>query len=159
MTKKTKKLAILLVALMTSCSMFFASCNDDEQLTNKEISMQNKITVKIDHIPDGLYKGYYKTASGSVIKIAELIKEDEIIRRWVNGKEQPKESQPYVGGRFDGKTWGSNEAARLEAMDIASELSKKFPCVAVIATQSPDNEDIMVYTVEYEIEHPCEYEK
>ena len=136
MTKKTKKLAILLVALMTSCSMFFASCNDDEQLTNKEISMQSKIG---DSLPDGWYTSYVSFGEDHVVEVKELIMDGKVVEMYVGGKPQNMEKtnvEPFHGSDYktDKISWDeANKIARNKAIDYAADLHKKgWPCVYVI---------------------------
>ncbi|MBQ4420585.1 MAG: hypothetical protein II878_03460 [Bacteroidales bacterium] len=136
MTKKTKKLAILLVALMTSGSMFFASCNDDESLTNKEISIQNKLS---NPMPDGWYTGYVSFGEGNVLDVKEFIKNGKVVEMYVGGQKKNVETTNYThfhGSMYktDKISWDeANKIAKEKAIDYAAEMYKEgWPCVYVI---------------------------
>ena len=46
-----------------------------------------------------------------------------------------------------------------KAIDLAMELSEKYPCVSVVTFTSIENDQTIVYQVDVETDTPCEYEK
>ena len=154
MTTKIKKLAILFMALTISLAMF-TSCNNEEQSSRKEILIQNKLIGDI--VPDGLYVGYYDIDKNYRIEIKESIKDNKVIKRWINDREQDLRNAPITKGRFFKD--GDNDYAKNKAIDLAMELSEKYPCVSVVTFTSIENDQTIVYQVDVETDTPCEYEK
>ena len=69
MTKKTKKLAILLVAIIATGSMFFASCNDE----NEENLLSKKITERANTLKQMLESG--EVAQLDSLEFEQYVKE------------------------------------------------------------------------------------
>lgn len=161
MTKKTKKLAILLAAIIATGSMFFASCNDDEQLTKKEISMQKMIE---NPMPDGWYVGYKGIGNNQVVVIKELIQDNKVVELWVNGEKKDvatKNFTQFHGSDYktDKITWDeANKIAREKAFDYAAEMHKEgWPCVSVIDMGNGlSNTPSHTYQVTSSNEIPCD---
>ncbi|MBQ4421192.1 MAG: hypothetical protein II878_06555 [Bacteroidales bacterium] len=161
MTKKTKKLAILLAAIIATGSMFFASCNDDEQLTKKEISMQKMIE---NPMPDGWYVGYKGIGNNQVVEIKELIKDNKIVELWVDGEKKEVKARGFThtyGKEYktDKISWDeANKIAREKAFDIAADLHKEgWPCVSVIDMGNMNYGDPSHrYQIIYSDEVPCD---
>ncbi|MBQ4421195.1 MAG: hypothetical protein II878_06570 [Bacteroidales bacterium] len=69
MTKKTKKLAILLAAIIATGSMFFASCNDE----NEENLLSKKITERANTLKQMLESG--EVAQLDSLEFEQYVKE------------------------------------------------------------------------------------
>lgn len=144
---------VLFSFIVVFMSVVFLSCNDEKTIDNKET--EQKAIIDGD-IPDGYYVGYYYLDNNSSIEIREYIENGTALRRWLNGKEQDIRYAPKVAGRFFDRN--DNKKAQDKAIDVATRLAEKYPCVSIIGETHFDT-DMMVYTVFYETSRPCEYEK
>lgn len=120
-----KRKILILVVLFTTLSLgsiFFVACNREEQQT-QEVQRKNQILG--DKIPDSTYIGYYQQDVAKKIEIKERVKNNEVVKRWLNGKEQDLNLMPSIAGRF----WkdGDNDYAKNKAIDLALQLADKYP--------------------------------
>lgn len=149
-----KKVFLVLVLLAGFSSLIFTACNNEEERVQQA---QQKSDIKGNKIPDGTYVGYYNFDNAKKIEVKQMVKDNEVIKRWVNGEEIDLNKAPIIKGRFWKK--GDNKFAEDKAIDMALELSKTYPCVSILTFPSVEDEEVIVYQVNVEKDVPCEYEK
>ncbi len=149
-----KRTFLILVLLASFTSLLFTACNKEEEQTQQ---MQQKSDIKGNNIPDGTYVGYYNFDTAKKIEVKQIIKDNEVVKRWVNGVETSLNKAPTTKGRFWKK--GDNKFAEDMAIDLALELSKTYPCVSIQTFPYIEDEDVIIYQVDVDKNVPCEYER
>lgn len=149
-----KRTFLTLALLAGLTSLIFMACNDKEERVQQ---MQQKSDIKGNKIPDGTYVGYYNFDNAKKIEVKQMVRDNEVVKRWVNGEETDLNKAPIIKGRFWKK--GDNKYAEDKAVDMALELSKTYPCVSILTFPSLEDEEVIIYQVNVEKDVPCEYEK
>lgn len=148
-----KRTLLTLALLVGFASLIFTACNNKEE----QIQQVQKTAIEGNKIPDGTYVGYYNFDNAKKIEVKQIIKDNEVVKRWVNGEETDLNKAPIIKGRFWKK--GDNKYAEDKAVDMALELSKTYPCVSILTFPSLEDEEMIVYQVNVDKNVPCEYEK
>lgn len=148
-----KRIFLTLALLAGFASLIFTACNNKEE----QIQQVQKTAIKGNKITDGTYVGYYNFDSAKKIEVKQIIKDNEVVKRWVNGEETSLNKAPVTKGRFWKK--GDNQSAENMAVDLALELSKNYPCVSILTFPYIEDEEMIIYQVDVDKNVPCEYEK